>query len=129
MQFLPRKQLEDFYTKVILPSVTYGLVVWGSCNKTHFSNLEIFQARAGRIMYGLHVSWDASTADVLMQTRWDSLERMYEVRLAGFTFKCVKELQPHRTQGPICPVKVEGTEKLSSQAQRQINFYEEVHQI
>ena len=28
MQFLPRKQLEDFYTKVIMPSVTYGLTVW-----------------------------------------------------------------------------------------------------
>ena len=25
MRFLPRKQLEDFYMKVILPSVTYGL--------------------------------------------------------------------------------------------------------
>ena len=28
MQFLPRKQLEDFCTKVIMPSVTYGLTVW-----------------------------------------------------------------------------------------------------
>ena len=62
MQFLHRKQLEDFYAKVILPSVTYGLVVWGSCYKTHFSNLEKLRARAGRIVYGL--SWDISTADV-----------------------------------------------------------------
>ena len=35
MRFLPRKQVEDFYTKVILQSVTYGLIVWGSCNKRH----------------------------------------------------------------------------------------------
>ena len=34
--------------------------------------------------------WDTSTADVLMQTQWDSLERMYKVRLAEFTFKCIK---------------------------------------
>ena len=27
-RFLPQKQLEDFYTKVILPSVTYSLTVW-----------------------------------------------------------------------------------------------------
>ena len=27
MRFLPQKQLEDFYTKVILPSVTYSLTV------------------------------------------------------------------------------------------------------
>ena len=29
MRFLPQKQLEDFYTKVILPPVTYGLTVSG----------------------------------------------------------------------------------------------------
>ena len=45
MKFL-RKQSGDFHTKVILPSVTYGLVVWGSCNKTLFGNLEKLHARA-----------------------------------------------------------------------------------
>ena len=34
IRLLPQKQLEDFYIKVILPSVTYGLTVWGSCNNT-----------------------------------------------------------------------------------------------
>ena len=74
MRFLPQKQLEDFYTKVILPSVTYGLTVWGSCNKTHLNNLEKLHARAGRIVYG--PPWDTSTEDVLIRTRWDSLETM-----------------------------------------------------
>ena len=72
MRFLPQKQLEDFYTKVILPSVKYGLTVWGSCNKTHLNNLEKLHARAGRIVYGL--PWDISAEDVLMRTGWDSLE-------------------------------------------------------
>ena len=72
MRFLPQKQLEDFYTKVILPSVTYGLTVWGSCNKTHLNNLEKLHAKAGRIVYGL--PWDISAEDVLMRTGWDSLE-------------------------------------------------------
>ena len=66
MRFLPQKQLEDFYTKVILPSVTYGLTVWGSCNKRHLDNLEKLHARAGRIVYGL--PWDTSAEDVLMRT-------------------------------------------------------------
>ena len=89
MRFLPQKQLEDFYKKVILPSwsVTYGLTVWGSCNKTHLSNLEKLYARAGRIVYGL--PWDTS-ADVLMRTGWDSLETMYKLRLTEFVFKCLK---------------------------------------
>ena len=68
MRFLPQKQLEDFYTKVILPSVTYGLTVWGSCNKTHLNNLEKLHARAGRIVYGL--PWDTSAEDVLMHANW-----------------------------------------------------------
>ena len=88
MRFLPQKQWEDFYTKVILPSVTYGRTVWGSCNKTHLNNLEKLHARAGRIVYEL--PWDTSAEDVLMRTRWDSLETMYKLRLAEFVFKCLK---------------------------------------
>ena len=88
MQFLPRKQSENVYAKVILPLVSYGLVLWGSCCKTHFSNLKILHTRAGCIVYGL--SWNTSTAEVLTQTRWDGLEIMYKLRFAEFTFKCIK---------------------------------------
>ena len=88
MRFLPRKQVEDFYIKVILPSVTYGLIVWGSCNKRHLNNLEKLHARAGRIVYGL--PWDTSAEDVLARTGWDSLETMYNVRLTEFVIKCMK---------------------------------------
>ena len=73
-------------TKVILPST--GLIVWGSCNKTHLNNLEKLHARAGRIVYGL--PWDTSAEDVLTRTGWDSLETMYKVRLTEFVFKCTK---------------------------------------
>ena len=33
-RFLPKLVLINFYFKVILPSVTYGLVLWGSCFNT-----------------------------------------------------------------------------------------------
>ena len=65
----------------LLPRVNHA-------HKTHISNLEKLHDRAGRIVYGL--SWDTNTADILTQTRWDSLERMYKVRLAKLTFKCIK---------------------------------------
>ena len=47
----------DFYHKVILPSVPYGLVVWESWNKITlielymFSNLERIHVRATKIIY------------------------------------------------------------------------------
>ena len=88
MRLLPRKRVEDFYAKVILPSVTYGLIVWGSCNKTHLNNLEKLHAKAGKIVYGL--PWDTSAEDVLMRTGCDSLETMYKVRQTEFVFKCMK---------------------------------------
>ena len=88
MRFLPQKQLENLYIKVILPSVTYGLTVWGSRNKTHLNNLEKLRARAGWIVYGL--PWNTRAEDVLMRTGWDSLETMYKLRLTEFVFKCLK---------------------------------------
>ena len=111
MRFLPQKQLVDFYTKVLLPSVTYGLVVLGSCNKTHFSNLEKLHARAGRIVNGL--PWDTSAEDVLTLAQWNSLEAIYKIRLTEFVFKCNKErLQRLRIQGYIC------TEELKPRKQK-----------
>ena len=62
-QFLPTKQQEEFYFKVILPSVLYGLTVWGSCNKTCINQLEKLHTRAGRIIYRL--LWDMSAENVL----------------------------------------------------------------
>ena len=29
-----------FFLKIILPFATYGLILWGSCGKTHFDELE-----------------------------------------------------------------------------------------
>ena len=71
---------------MILPSVTYGLTVWRSCDKTHLNNLEKLYARAGWTVYGL--PWDTRAEDVLMRTGWDSLETMYKLRLTEFVFKC-----------------------------------------
>ena len=36
---LPRQTRTDFYFRVILPSVTYGMLGWGSCGQVLFSNL------------------------------------------------------------------------------------------
>ena len=85
MRFLPRKQVEDFYTKVILPSVTYGLIVWGSCNKTHLKQPGETPCKGWEDC--LRLPWDTSAEDVLTRTGWDSLETMYKVR---FVFKCMK---------------------------------------
>ena len=40
LYFLPTTARADFHFKVILPSVTYGLVVWSSCGKSLFDEME-----------------------------------------------------------------------------------------
>ena len=72
MRFLPRKPLEDFYTRLIMPSVTYGLTVckgWTNCG----------------------LPWGTSAEEVVTRTGWDSLETMYKLRLTEFFFKCIKD--------------------------------------
>ena len=52
--FLKRKSLLDLYFKVILPSVAYGITIWGSCNNMdYFKSLQALQCRAGRLIFNL----------------------------------------------------------------------------
>ena len=54
LYFLPITVRADFDFKVFLPSVNYGLVVWGSCGKSLFDELENkIHVSAARIIYGL----------------------------------------------------------------------------
>ena len=48
-RFLPKSVLRDFYFKVILPSVTYGLVLWGACcNSNLLGSIERLHCRSSR---------------------------------------------------------------------------------
>ena len=49
--FLSTDALLDLYFQVILPSVLYGLVVWGGCvNMERLNSLEKLHRRAARII-------------------------------------------------------------------------------
>ena len=75
-RFLPSDLLLTFYSKVILPSVTYGLIVWGGCNCQDILNsLEILHCRAARIIFNL--PRDMSTLEVLSRSKWTTLEHHY----------------------------------------------------
>ena len=50
MHFLPVKPRTDFYFKVILSSVTYGIAVWESCGSMLFTELEKIHVRAAKII-------------------------------------------------------------------------------
>ena len=70
--FLPRNILLDLYFKIILPSVSYPLPIWGSfTNKDGFLALESLHCRAAKLIYGL--LRDMPAVEVYKIAKWDSL--------------------------------------------------------
>ena len=92
LYFLPTKARAGFYFKVILPSITYELVIWGSCGKTLFDELERIHVRAAKVIYKLDLQ--TPTEDVLAQTNWKPLEKLYSQRLLFLAQNCYNGYSP-----------------------------------
>ena len=76
-RFLPRNVRQDLYFKVILPSVTNGLILWGSCcNSDLFQSLERLHCRAARLIFNLPK--DMASVDVLQRAQWPTLSIYYK---------------------------------------------------
>ena len=76
-RFLPRNVRQDLYFKVILPSVTYGLILWGSCcNSNLFQSLERLHCRAARLIFNLPK--DMASVDVLQPAQWPTRSFYYK---------------------------------------------------
>ena len=86
LYFLPTTAKADFYFKVILPSVTYGLVVWGPCSKSLFDELEKIHVRAAKIIYGL--DWYTPSDQVLALSKWPTVKDLYENILLMLAHDC-----------------------------------------
>ena len=84
MHFLPVKPRTDFYFKVILPSVTYGIAVWGSCGSMLFTELEKIHVRAAKIIYKL--DWLTPSEEVLQRVNWHTLKTAYITRMLVLTY-------------------------------------------
>ena len=73
-RFLPAKVLSTMYFRIILPSITHGLMVWGGCsNLENFNSLERLYCRAARFINNL--PRDMSSSDVLDRVKWPSIFR------------------------------------------------------
>lgn len=71
-RFLRTKFLLGFYFKVILPSVQYGLLLWGACSYSDLCcSIERLHCRAARIIFNLPK--DIASWDVLERDHWPTL--------------------------------------------------------
>ncbi len=90
--FLPLQARLDFCFKVILPSITYGILVWGNAGKTILDDLERIHIRAARII--CHYASDKSSQEVQRQTNWKPLKLYNNLRLLKLVFKYHQDLLP-----------------------------------
>ena len=78
--FPPSKMLQDFYLRVILPSVNYGFILWGACwNSDILDSLERLQYRAARIIFSLPK--DMAFHDVLEHAEWFTIRFYYKLAI------------------------------------------------
>ena len=76
-RFLPNEVLEDFYFKIILLSVNYGLVLWGSCCNTELiHSIERLYCRSARIINNLPK--DMVSTEVLERSAWTNINFHYK---------------------------------------------------
>ena len=85
MYFLPISARTDFYFKVV--------VVWGSCGKCLFDELERIHIRAAKIIYGTR-DWCTPSDEVSVNCNWFTIKRLYEFRLLLLAHKCFYDLSP-----------------------------------
>ena len=88
--FLTKQFLLDLYFKTILPSVTYGITLWGICdNCDHIKSLQALHCRAERIIFNL--PWDRPSQTVIEVTQWHSVYEMYKLSPAKFFYNIASD--------------------------------------
>ena len=53
LRVLPKKVLEAFYFRSIVPGVTYGMLVWGTWSPSLLYGVELIHLRVAKVIHGL----------------------------------------------------------------------------
>ena len=67
LRVLPRRVLEAIYFRSIVPSVTYGVLVWGTCTLSLLCDVELIHLRAA----------------TLKRIHWQPLTNVYKLKLTS----------------------------------------------
>ena len=84
IKFLPKPVLETIYYKTIIPSVLYGIAVWGSCSSALLEDIDRIHLRATRIINNLppYIHSD----HIRNAPYWNSIVLFYIKRLLVITY-------------------------------------------
>lgn len=92
-RFLPKNVLLKFYFSVILPSVKYGIILWGSCtNSDLLYSIEKLHCRAAKIVYNLSKDTESNVA--LDVSGWDTINLEYKFQIVNLFYRASKVSLP-----------------------------------
>ena len=92
-KFLPKSVLEQLYFSVILPSITYGLLIWANgTNSELFRSIDTLHGRAAKLIYNL--GNDTSYEAALKTTKWHSLAYIYRIKLSKLMHNAYNDRLP-----------------------------------
>ena len=82
INFLSTSILETLHYKIVIPSVLYGIVIWGSGPK--LKDLEMIHIRTAMLIHKLPTSFKDS--DILSKIGWMPLDYFYKFRILTITY-------------------------------------------
>ena len=99
MKSLPADILETIYFHGILPSVTYGIGIWGSCSTSLLKELEKVHRRAARITH--KIPKQAPRGLLLDEAKWKPISYHYKKRIACLTHQAYYKKHPDVINGLV----------------------------
>ena len=96
MRSMSTETLKTIYFQGILPSVLYGILIWGCSN---LSNINTIHIRAARFI--MKIKKNTSDAEVLRIANWKPMEFYYKKSIACKCYKIYNNLSPPLLQNLI----------------------------
>ena len=76
LRYVSKDVLIKFYFSVILPSINYDLILWGSCcNSELINSIDRLHCRAAKIIFNL--SKDVASSEVMKTVNWSIIRLSY----------------------------------------------------
>ena len=80
--YLPVNVKEEIYYKTVVSSIMYCISVWGTSSLTVLQELDVPQARAAKLEYGIKEKM--SVENTLTQVNWESISCIYKRRILSW---------------------------------------------
>jgi hypothetical protein len=90
--YLPLKQRLLYYNSIILPIITYAMVIWSSCNTECLYRVLRLQKRAARVILSTKI--DAPSVNLFNKLNWIPFYELNKINCCSLVFKRLQGTLP-----------------------------------